>query len=196
MRSTKPGMTSCGSMPLLVAAFVEPGLGAGGVLRRRQIGEGQEVAGFQMRAGLFEIGPVARLRPALRPHRGTAHGIGGGGMTLRLDENRPSGAEATKGIVETPGDGDQLGLHSAVEVRATKARGALKTAVLVEDDAFAEQRRPRAGSRRAGALRLRYSARFIMAGPVQTERCAGMRRCWRTTSTNRGSRLAAQTAVI
>ena len=64
-------------------------------------------------------------------------------MTLRLDENRPSGTEATKGIVETPGDGDQLGLHSAVEVGTTKAGGTLKTAVLVEDDAFTQQRRPR-----------------------------------------------------
>ena len=64
-------------------------------------------------------------------------------MTLRLDENRPSGTEATKGIVETPGDGDQLGLHSAVEVGTTKTGGTLKTAVLVEDDAFAKQRGPR-----------------------------------------------------
>ena len=64
-------------------------------------------------------------------------------MTLRLDENRPPGTEATKGIVETPGDGDQLGLHSAVEVGTTKTGGTLKTAVLVEDDAFTQQRYPR-----------------------------------------------------
>ena len=42
---------------LVGTAFIEPGLGAGCVLRRRQIGEGQEVAGFKMRAGFFEVCP-------------------------------------------------------------------------------------------------------------------------------------------
>ena len=42
---------------LVVASFIEPGLGASRVLRWREIGKRQEVAGFKMRAGLFEIRP-------------------------------------------------------------------------------------------------------------------------------------------
>jgi hypothetical protein len=40
----------------LLAALVEPGFGAGGVLGRRQIGEGQEIAGLEMRARFLEVG--------------------------------------------------------------------------------------------------------------------------------------------
>jgi hypothetical protein len=40
----------------LLAALVEPGLGARGVFGRRQIEEGQEVARLEMRAGFLEVG--------------------------------------------------------------------------------------------------------------------------------------------
>ena len=64
-------------------------------------------------------------------------------MTLRLDEDRPTRPKPPESVVETPGDGDQLCLDRAVEIRAAESRRALKTAVLVEDDAFAKQRGPR-----------------------------------------------------
>ena len=44
----KAGSASRGIEALLVAALVEPAFGAGGVLGRRQIGEGQEIARLEM----------------------------------------------------------------------------------------------------------------------------------------------------
>ena len=40
---------------VLGLAFIEPALGAGGVLRWRQIDEGQEIAGLEMRGVFLEI---------------------------------------------------------------------------------------------------------------------------------------------
>src|SRR3546814_10827084 len=60
-------------------------------------------------------------------------------MALRLNENGPAGAEAPEGVVETAGDSDQLSRHGAVEVGPAEACGAMQAAVLVEDNAFADQ---------------------------------------------------------
>ena len=71
-------------------------------------------------------------------------------MALRLDEDRPARAETAEGVVEPAGDGDQFGRHGAVEVGTAKARGALEAAVLVEDDALADERGPGQEVREAG----------------------------------------------
>lgn len=63
-------------------------------------------------------------------------------MALRFDEYGPAGTEATEGVVQPASDGDELGWHCAVEVRTAKAGRTLQTAVFVEDDAFAGERRP------------------------------------------------------
>ena len=66
---------------LLVAPFVEPAFRARGVLGRRQIGEGEEVAGLEMRAGFLEIGLAfgidqrrGRVRETCCRDSGSRHG--------------------------------------------------------------------------------------------------------------------------
>src|SRR6266849_696543 len=73
-------------------------------------------------------------------------------MPACFDENRPARAEAAQRIVEPRRDADQFGRRSAVEVRSPEACCALQAAILVEDDAFADQRRP--GQEVREALRL------------------------------------------
>ena len=63
-------------------------------------------------------------------------------MTLRLDENRPAGSQPPQRIVQPAGDGDQFGRHGAIEIRTAKFCRALELAVLVEDDALIDERRP------------------------------------------------------
>jgi len=63
-------------------------------------------------------------------------------MALRLDEDRPSRTEATEGVVESAGDGDEFGRHRGVEVGTAKPGGTLEAAVLVENDALAGERGP------------------------------------------------------
>src|SRR3984885_8440714 len=65
------------------------------------------------------------------------------GLALGLDENRPTCAETAQRIVEPCGDRNQLGRSRRIEVRPAEFCGALKRAVLVEDDAFTYERRPR-----------------------------------------------------
>ena len=126
----------------MFAALVEPGFGARRILGRGQIEKGEEVAGLVMRAGFLEIGlafGIDQRRGAVGEHAG---GIGRSAVPLCLDEDGPAGAEAAKGIVEAAGDRDQLGRYGAVEVRSAKACRALQAAVLVQYDAFADQRDP------------------------------------------------------
>src|SRR6185295_10044536 len=69
-------------------------------------------------------------------------GILVGGNALGLEEQRPSRAEALEDVVEPRRDGDQLGIGSAVEVRAAVAQRPLERPVLVEDDAGPDQAGP------------------------------------------------------
>jgi hypothetical protein len=69
--------------------------------------------------------------------------IAAGGLAPGLDEDRPACAETAQRIVEPRGDRNQLGGRRRLEVRSTELRCALKRAVLVEDDAFTHERRPR-----------------------------------------------------
>ena len=127
---------------LLVAALVEPAFRAGGVLGRGQIGEGQEVARLEMRAGFLEIGLALGIDQGRSRIGKNAIGVRPRGMALRFDEDRPAGPETAEGVVQSPRNGDQLSRHRRIQIGPTKPRGALETAVLVEDDTFAHQSRP------------------------------------------------------
>ena len=124
------------------AALVEPGLGARGVVGRRQPEQRQEIAALEMRAFFLE------LRAALgidQPRGGIgklAPRIAVGGLALRLDEDRPARAQAAQRVVEPDGDRDQLGRRRGIQIGPAEPRGALEGAVLVEDDALPDQRRP------------------------------------------------------
>ena len=73
-----------------LAAFIEPALGARGVLRRRQVGEGEEIARLEMRPRFLE----ARLALGIDQRGGrigkATVGIEVRGMALRFDEDRPA----------------------------------------------------------------------------------------------------------
>src|SRR5690606_38655026 len=92
------------------------------------------------------------------------------------------------------GHRDQLGGDGAVEIGATEARGALERAILVQDDAGADQRGPRQEIGKAAGTAAIFGKVHHVRLP-QTDRLAGIRRCRRPTSTKSGSRLATQTAA-
>ena len=95
-----------------------------------------------MRARFLEVGLAFGIdqsgsrigKPAVR--------IGRGFMALRLDEDTPARAETAEGVVDAAGDRDQLGRHGGIQIGTAKARRALEAAVLVEDDAFRNERDP------------------------------------------------------
>jgi len=161
---------------LLLTAFVEPAFGAGRVFGRRQPGEGQEIAGLEMRACFLEIGLALGIDQRRRGVGKMAVGIAVGGMALRFDEDRPAGAEAAEGVVEAARDRDQLGRDGGIEIGAAKARRALEAAVFVEHDARADQRRPRQEVGKPGVLVAIFGEIHHRRSPAQTVRCAGMRR--------------------
>ena len=103
-----------------------------------------------MRGVFLEIGLAFGVDQGRRGLGKAARRISSCAMPLRLDEDRPSRAEAAEGVVETAGDGDEFGRHCGVEVGTAKASGALEAAVLVEDDALARERGPGQEIRKAG----------------------------------------------
>jgi hypothetical protein len=126
----------------LGAAFVKPTFGAGGVVGRRQPQQSQEIAALVMGALFLELGAAFRIDQA---RDGIWKGIVGimvGGLALGLHENGPTRTQAAECIVEPASDGDQLDGRGGIEIRPAKARASLQRAVLVEHDAFADQRRP------------------------------------------------------
>src|SRR3984885_11345500 len=115
-------------------------------------------------------------------------------MALRLDKDRPAGAQPAQRVVEASGDRDELGGKSAVEVWSPEFRGPLKRAVLFQDDPFVDQGRPR---QEIGEPNIRMAVfREIHHAAAHVLRWVGIRTCRRTTSTNSGSRLAAQTEAM
>src|SRR5690606_38068390 len=109
---------------------------------RRQVGEGEEIARLEMRTRLLEIRLALGVDQRGRRVGKAARRIGADAMALRLHEDRPARAEAAERVVEAASDRDQLGRHGGVEVGATEACRALEAAVLVEDDALSDERRP------------------------------------------------------
>src|SRR5215468_4820596 len=63
-------------------------------------------------------------------------------MAAGFDKDRPARTEAAQRIVEPCRDADQFGRRGAVEVGSSETRRALQAAILVEDDAVGDQRRP------------------------------------------------------
>ena len=85
---------------VLRAVLIEPSLGAGGVIGRRQPEQRQEISALEMRAFFLELratlgidktgGGVGKLVPR----------IAAGGLALRLDEDRPARSQPTQRDVE------------------------------------------------------------------------------------------------
>jgi hypothetical protein len=84
----------------------------------------------------------------------------GSRRSLCLDKNRPTGFQTPQGVVQTTGDGDELGRDRAIEIRSAKICCPLKRAILVQDDALVHKGSPWNSARRV--FERRYSARFIM----------------------------------
>ena len=125
------------------AALVEPGLGTGGVLGRRQPDQRQKIPALEMRTFFLELRAALRIDQTRGCIGEFAFGVAIGRQALGLDEDRPAGAETAQRVVQATGDGDQFRRRRGVQVRPAKPRGALEGAVLVEDDAFLDQSRPR-----------------------------------------------------
>ena len=135
------GFAGVGALGAL-AAFVEEALGAGGVFGRRQVEESQEVGRLEVNAFFLELGLALGVDQGRCGVREPALGIVEGRMTLRLDEHGPARSQPSQSIVEPPGDADQFRRHGAIEIGTAEPRRALEAAVLVEDDAFFDERRP------------------------------------------------------
>src|SRR3546814_16214300 len=101
-----------------------PALGVGGILRCGQRTEGQETEGLELRGFYLEIGLALGVDQGGRGLGKAARRIAAGAMALRLDEYRPSRAEAAEGVIEAAGDGDEFGRHRGIQVGAAKAGGA------------------------------------------------------------------------
>ena len=82
------------------AALVEPGLGARGVLGRRQPEQRQEIPALEMSALLLELRPALGIDQRGGRVGKLAFGIAVRRLALRLDEDRPAGAEAAQRVVE------------------------------------------------------------------------------------------------
>ncbi|MCY1303224.1 hypothetical protein D9M70_529200 [compost metagenome] len=133
-------------------SLVEPVFGAGSLVCGRQVEEGQKIARLEMRAGFLEVRLPLGVDKSRSGVGETACRIGGGGMALRFHKDRPSGTKTAEGVVEAPGDGDEFGRHGRVKIGTTEACCALERAVLVEDDAFADESCPGQKVGEAGAF--------------------------------------------
>ena len=96
----------------LLATLVEPGLRPRGVLGRREIEKGQEVARLVMRVRFLEVGLALGIDEGGRGVGEAACRIRGGFVTLRFNEDCPTRAQKPEGVVEATGDGHQFGGHS------------------------------------------------------------------------------------
>jgi len=93
----------------VVPALIEPGLRSGCFLGRRQPEKGQEIFRHEMRPGFLERCLALGIDQGGRWIGKDAVGVGLSFMALRLDEDRPAGAEAAQGVVDAPDYGDQFG---------------------------------------------------------------------------------------
>ena len=125
-----------------LTALIQKALGARGVFGWRQIEERQEVAGLEVDAFFLEFGLALGIDQGRSGVRKTALRIVEGRMTLRFDEDGPARPQPSQCVVQASGDGDQFGGHGAIEIGAAKARRPLEAAILVEDHALIDERRP------------------------------------------------------
>src|SRR3546814_10751 len=116
--------------------------GAVGAIGGRQPDEGQIVSALIMLAFGLEPGAAFLID---QPGGGIgkyAVGIAQGLAAFGLEEQGPAGAEALEHIVGARAGGDQFGLGRRFQIGATERQRPLETAVLVEDHAIGDQRRP------------------------------------------------------
>jgi hypothetical protein len=111
---------------LLRASLVEPGLGAGCVVGRRQAQQGQEAPALEMRPLLLELCAPLGVREARGRVGKTALRIAVGRHPLCPDADRPTRAEAPQRVVEASRRRDQFGRGRRVEIRPAEPRGALE----------------------------------------------------------------------
>jgi hypothetical protein len=123
-------------------SLIEPSLGACGIVGRRQPEQRQEIPALEMRACFLELRAAFGVDETGRGVGEAALGIVVRGVALRLDEDRPAGAETPQRIVEACRDGDELGRRRWIEIGSAEACGALEGAVLVQDDAALDECRP------------------------------------------------------
>jgi hypothetical protein len=76
------------------SVFIEPGFGARCVLARRQEEQGQEILALEMRAFLFELGAAFGIDQSGRRIGESAFRVSVVRLTLSLDEDRPTRAQA------------------------------------------------------------------------------------------------------
>src|SRR4029077_19137064 len=124
------------------AALVEEGFCPGRLLGWRQEHERQVIGALAMSPFFLELSrpfgaPQRRYRIGKRAGR-----IAPGRKPARFDEDRPARSEPAQRIVEPRRDTDQLGGRGAFEVGSAEVSSALKAAVLVENDALFDERRP------------------------------------------------------
>ena len=125
------------------SSLVEPAFGTRGLFAWRQPEKGQVVRALEMRSLFLELRSALGVdevrdrigKPALR--------IALCRNAACLDEDRPAGAEPTQRVVEPRGGADEFGRGCAIEIGSAEPRRALEAAVLVEDDARRDERRPR-----------------------------------------------------
>ena len=96
-----------------------------------------------MCAGLLELRFSFGINQRRRDIWKRVTGIAVRGMTLRFNENRPTGVETAQRVVETAGNSNEFGRHGAIEVRSPKLCRALKRPILVQDDTLVDESGPR-----------------------------------------------------
>src|SRR5260370_26968439 len=96
-----------------------------------------------MRALLLELRPAFGVhQPRYRVWK-LAERVNLRRIAAGFDEDRPAGAKAAQRIVQPGRRSDQFSWRRAVKVRSPEPRGALEAAVLVQDHAVGNERRPR-----------------------------------------------------
>ncbi len=81
---------------ILRAVLIEPGLGARGVIGRRQPEQRQEIAALEMRALFLELRATLGVHKTGGGIRKLVPRIVAGGLALRLDEDRPARSQPTQ----------------------------------------------------------------------------------------------------
>jgi high-affinity iron transporter len=127
----------------LGSILVEKGLRPCHLLGRRQKLECEEIGALEMGAFLLELGPPLTFDQVGYRIGKRAGWIAPGWKPGRLDKDRPARAQTAQRVVEAVRDADQLGVRGTLKIGAPEASHSQEGAVLVEDDAFHGQRRPR-----------------------------------------------------
>src|SRR5262249_18675782 len=122
--------------------LVEPAFGTRGLFAWRQPEKGQVVRTLEMRSRLLELRSALGVDEVRDRVRKPTLRIALCRNAACLDENRPAGTESAQRIVKPRGGADELGRGCRVEIGAAEPGRALEAAILVEDYARRDERRP------------------------------------------------------